>query len=164
MSALPEWLFQELKDAGGSPVFTVTPQALRDHYERISKKVFAGMTYGKAKKPLHATPYCFRHALATELRTSGWSVDEIAAVLGQRSADTQSHYGLRKGRKRKPKAGNQLCIVAGSVRTTSLVQPPKKTEHRRPSKSEMAGKIAPQNCNGQTTNCVSPPPWTVALN
>lgn len=80
------------------------------------------MTYGKAKKPLHATPYCFRHALATELRTSGWSVDEIAAVLGQRSADTQSHYGFRKGGKRKPKEDIQTSIVAGSVTTTSPVR------------------------------------------
>lgn len=125
MCALPEWFVQELKDEGGRKVFMVKPQALRDHYERVSKKVFTGMTYGKAKKPLHVTPYCFRHALTTELRTSGWSVDEIAAVLGQRSADTQSHYGFRKGGKRKPKADNQSCIVAGSVTTTSPVQPQK---------------------------------------
>ena len=125
MDSLPGWFVQELKDAGGSKVFKAKPQALRDHYERVSKKVFAGMTYGKAKKPLHATPYCFRHALATELRTSGWSVDEIAAVLGQRSADTQSHYGFRKGGKRKPKADIQPSIVAGSVTTTSPVRPQK---------------------------------------
>lgn len=122
MDSLPGWFVQELKDARGSKVFKAKPQALRDHYERVSKKVFAGMTYGKAKKPLHATPYCFRHALATELRTSGWSVDEIAAVLGQRSADTQSHYGFRKGGKRKPKEDIQTSIVAGSVTTTSPVR------------------------------------------
>lgn len=125
MDSLPGWFVQELKDVGGSKVFKAKPQALRDHYERVSKQVFAGMTYGKGKKPLHATPYCFRHALATELRTSGWSVDEIAAVLGQRSADTQSHYGFRKGGKRKPKADIQPSIVAGSVTTTSPVRPQK---------------------------------------
>jgi hypothetical protein len=85
MNSVPDWFVQELADAGGNKAFMAKPQALRDHYERVSKQAFAGMTYGKTKRALHVTPYCFRHALATELRTSGWSVDEIAVALGQRS-------------------------------------------------------------------------------
>ena len=125
--ALPQWFVQELQAAAGSKTVTAKPQALRDHYERVSKQVFKDMTYGKSKKPLHVTPYCFRHIVATDLRESGWAVEEIAAALGQRSADTQFQYGFRNGGKRKPQAGKQAGIVKGSVAATSPVTPPKST-------------------------------------
>ena len=120
---LPAWFLQELTDAGGSKRFMVKPQALRDHYKRVSRPLFAGQTYGKAKKQLHVTPYCYRHALATELRWTEWDAVEIAAVLGHRKANTQSDYGFRIGGKRKSKAKAKIGIIAGSVVTTSPVSP-----------------------------------------
>lgn len=117
---------QELKDAGGRKTFLAKTQALKDHYDHVSKQTFKGLTYGKSKRPLHATPYSFRHALATDLRNDGWSVDEIASALGQRSANTQRHYGFRKGGKRKPQANCQPAIIKGTVTTASPVAPKKR--------------------------------------
>lgn len=41
------------------------------------------------------TPYVFRHALSSDLRTRGgiWDKEDIAAALGHRSTRTQKHYG-----------------------------------------------------------------------
>lgn len=122
-SAAPPWLVAELQQAGGSMHLTAKTQALRDHYERISAKVFAGANYGKPRRPLHATPYCFRHAVATDLRQTGWTVEELAAFLGQRSADTQKRYGRRKGGRRK--IAPSIAVVRGSVQASAPVKPQK---------------------------------------
>ena len=124
---LPSWFIQELADAGGSKTFLVKTQALRDHYDRVSRQAFKGMTYGKGKRPLHATPYCFRHDFATDLRNDDWSAHEIAAALGHLSDDTQGHYGFRKGGTRKPKADRQHAVVKGTVTTTNPVAPKKRS-------------------------------------
>lgn len=124
-SAVPPWLVAELQQAGGSMHLTAKTQALRDHYERISAKVFKGAKYGKPRRPLHATPYCFRHAVATDLRQTGWEVEELAIFLGQKSADTQKRYGLRKGGRRK--AVPSVAVVRGSVQASSPVKPQKST-------------------------------------
>jgi len=119
-SAVPPWLVAELQQAGGSMHLTAKTQALRDHYERVSAKVFKGAKYGKPRRPLHATPYCFRHAVATDLRQTGWEVEELAIFLGQKSADTQKRYGLRKGGRRK--AVPSVAVVRGSVQASSPVK------------------------------------------
>ena len=124
---LPSWFVQELADAGGSKTFLVKTQALRDHYDRVSRQAFKGLTYGKGKRPLHATPYCFRHDFATDLRNDDWSAHEIAAALGHLSDDTQGHYGFRKGGTRKPKADRQHAVVKGTVTTTNPVAPKKRS-------------------------------------
>lgn len=120
--AIPPWLLAQLQQAAGVLTLTAKPQALRDHYNSISAKVFKGAVYGKARKPLHITPYCFRHRLATDLRESGWEVEELAAVLGQRSSDTQKHYGHRKGGRRSKRP--VIAVVRGSVQATHAVKPP----------------------------------------
>ena len=124
-SAVPPWLVAELQQAGGSMHLTAKTQALRDHYERISAKMFKGAKYGKPRRPLHATPYCFRHAVATDLRQTGWEVEELAIFLGQKSTDTQKRYGLRKGGRRK--AVPSVSVVRGSVQASSPVKPQKST-------------------------------------
>ena len=117
--AIPSWFLMQLQQAAGVLTLTAKPQALRDHYERISAKVFKGAVYGRDRKPLHITPYCVRHSVATELRHSGWDVDELAAALGQQSSDTQKHYGHRKSgqRKRQP----NISLVHGPVQTTNVI-------------------------------------------
>lgn len=124
-SAVPPWLVAELQQAGGSMHLTAKTQALRDHYERISARVFKGAKYGKPRRPLHATPYCFRHAVATDLRQTGWEVKELAIFLGQKSADTQKRYGLRKGGRRR--VVPSVAVVRGSVQASSPVKPQKST-------------------------------------
>lgn len=121
--AFPAWFLDELAAAGGSKRYVAKPQALRDHYERISVQAFGKKPADPKQLWLHATPYCFRHALATNLRWSGWEVQEIAGVLGQRSADTQRHYGFRKGGPKKPKSYREPNIVKSSVLTSQTVKP-----------------------------------------
>ena len=122
--AVPQWFVEQLQQAGGSVHLHAKTQALRDHYERLSAKVFAGQTFGKNKVPLHITPYCFRHAVTTQLRDSGWAPEEIAAFLGQQSGDTQQHYGHRKSSKRKAGA-SAIAVVRNSVQASTLVRPQK---------------------------------------
>ena len=118
--AIPDWFMQELQDAGGSLRLFADPDGLAKHYRRVSRRMFSDH---KSKRRLHITPYCFRHVMATNLRESGWDVEEIAALLGERSADTVSHYGFRKSGSRKPKHASSHVIVKGTVKGTSAVKP-----------------------------------------
>jgi integrase len=70
------------------------------------------------------SPYHFRHSMAETLRENGWPAHEIAAVLGERSAATVSHYGRkirpkRAGRREVP----EVVISRGGVRTAIKVPP-----------------------------------------
>lgn len=70
------------------------------------------------------SPYHFRHNMAETLRENGWPAHEIAAVLGERSAATVSHYGRkirpnRAGRREVP----EVVISRGGVRTAIKVPP-----------------------------------------
>jgi hypothetical protein len=67
--------------------------------------------------------YLFRHALVTELREDGWDTSDIAAVIGESTADTVAWYGLRRrgGGSVKPK---KIAVVAGSIQTAVPVRPP----------------------------------------
>ena len=121
--AFPAWFLNELATAGGSKRYVAKPQALRDHYERISVQAFGKKPEDPKRLWLHATPYCFRHALATNLRWSGWEVEEIAGVLGQRSADTQKHYGFRKSGQKKPITYIEPSIARDTVQTTQPIKP-----------------------------------------
>ena len=122
--AIPDWFMQELQDAGGSVRLFADPDGLAKHYLRVSKRMFRDH---KSKRRLHITPYCFRHVMATNLRESGWDVEEIAALLGERSADTVSHYGFRKSGSRKPKHVTTHALIRGTVQCTSAVKPANKT-------------------------------------
>ena len=135
--AVPPWFLAQLQQAAGVLTLTAKPQALRDHYQRISTKMLKGAVYGRTRKPLHVTPYCFRHSFATDLRESGWEVEELAAALGQQSADTQKHYGHRKGGRRNRQPA--IAVVRGSVQTTHPVKPPST------SWSQVKNSVARQN-------------------
>jgi len=70
------------------------------------------------------SPYHFRHNMAESLRENGWPAHEIAALLGERSAATVSHYGRkirpnRSGRREVP----DVVISRGGVRTAIEVPP-----------------------------------------
>jgi integrase len=123
--AIPDWFMQELQDAGGRVRLFADPDSLAKHYLRVSRRMFSHL---KKSKTLHITPYCFRHVMAANLRESGWDVEEIAALLGERSADTVSHYGFRKSGGRKPKHVTSHAIVRGTVRCTNAVKPSSKVQ------------------------------------
>lgn len=120
---LPAWVVDELKQSGGQKLLTVKTQALRDHYSRISEQVFKGQRYGKNKKLLRITPYCFRHAVASNMRNDGWCSEEIAACLGHSSAETQRHYGFRRGGAANPKHVCQTVVVKNSLAVSRPIKP-----------------------------------------
>lgn len=122
--ATPVWFMQELQDAGGSLRLFADPDGLAKHYLRVSRRMFGDH---KSKRRLHITPYCFRHVIATNLRESGWDVEEIAALLGKRSADTVSHYGFRRSGGRKPKHVTAHALIRGTVQCTNAVKPTSKS-------------------------------------
>lgn len=121
---IPDWFMQELKQAAGLLRLFADPDGLAKHYQRVSKRMFGDH---KLKLRLHITPYCFRHAMATNLRESGWDIEEIAALLGERSADTVSHYGFRKSGSRKPKHVTSHALIRGAVQCSSAVKPSEKS-------------------------------------
>jgi integrase len=67
-------------------------------------------------------PYHFRHQMAEDLRESGWTADEIGAVLGHCVGETSSNYGRRK-RKGQRSVAREPVIVRAGVRTATPVRP-----------------------------------------
>ncbi len=114
-TGLPDWFVEELSDEPRR--FSVSAGPLRQHLRRLSESM-----YPRRNPPIVISAYCFRHALATDLRDDGWEIEEVAAVLGESVAETSLHYGFRlrglgRGRQ-KP------LIVRGAVETTRPVRPP----------------------------------------
>lgn len=139
---IPEWFLDELREAGGSKRFFADPDALAKHYARVSKRMFAD---SPSRLKLHITPYVFRHAMATNLRESGWEVEEIAGFLGERSADTAKHYGLRKAGSKKPKHGHSHVVLHGSVQHSHDVKPANKAKLNAVIQSRARSKQGPSS-------------------
>ena len=89
---------------------------LRAHLGRLSDHVFYpdGKSASRSSKSrLKLSAYVFRHALVTEMREDGWETQNIAAVIGESSADTARLYGIRvRTRTKSPKV---LAIDVKSV-------------------------------------------------
>lgn len=139
---IPAWFLDELRHAGGSKRFFADPDALTKHYGRVSQRMFASFP---SRLKLHITPYAFRHAMATNLRESGWSVEEIAGFLGERSADTVKHYGLRRSGSKKPKHGHSHSVLRGSVQHSHDVKPANKAKLNAVIRSRSAKKSGPSS-------------------
>jgi hypothetical protein len=113
----PAWFLDELGH-GHAKVYAAPAAAMRSYLYRLSTKVFPPRP-GAKQQLLSA--YVLRHAVATDLRQEGWSEEELAAVLGERVAETARHYGLyRRGAKggRQPEA----AIVRDKVKTAIPVR------------------------------------------
>ena len=97
------------------------PDGLRAHLARLSVKLFPRRRRA-GKQDVILSAYLFRHSLVTELREEGWDVCDIAAVIGESTADTVAWYGMRRRRSGsvKPK---KVAIVAGSIQTAVPVRP-----------------------------------------
>jgi hypothetical protein len=123
LKMLPVWFVNEVRAAGRVNVL-VHEDALRAHLSRLSNDVFYPRTGKKIvpNKPnrLKLSAYVFRHALVTELRDAGWEEHEIAAVLGERAAETARYYGNRTGGGRL--SPPVISIVKSSVQTSRVVR------------------------------------------
>lgn len=116
---LPEWFVSEVSRQNRLNV-SAKPDALRAHLGRLTEKVFGAKIAQKENGP-RLSAYHFRHALATDLRQSGWETEQIAAVLGESVAETAAHYGqrVRKGWL-KP---TMQAIQSHTVQTARVVRP-----------------------------------------
>jgi integrase len=115
--ALPNWFVNHVHDNKAVTV-TAEPDAMRAYLGRLSPVVLGLPRNGKAPR---LSAYAFRHALVTDLRDEGRTTEEIAAVIGELSAETVAYYGLhRRGRgKFRPR----VAIERDSVQTADAVKP-----------------------------------------
>lgn len=118
----PPWFVAELKS--GKKTFTADPDNMRTHLVRISARLYP-RKHKDGKEDIILSAYVFRHALATDLRGQGWTADEIAAVLGESSAETAAWYGLRP--QRGSRDSEPSAIVKGSTETCRPVREPDRT-------------------------------------
>ena len=117
-SMLPQWFLTEL-DAD-KKTYVANADSMRTHLNRISKVLYPRSTSG-AKDAVILSAYVFRHAFVTDLYLDGWTTEDIAAVLGETSADTVSWYGNRPRRgsaspSRWQSIGSRLRCLGRSAR------------------------------------------------
>lgn len=120
--ALPVWAYDKIK-RDGSMTVSADPDALRAFIGRVSEKLFPRHDPVKANDIL-LSAYLFRHALVSDLRAEGWGSSDIAAVIGETSAQTTKWYGVNwgKGGRRSRKA-RVASIAKETVQTARPVRP-----------------------------------------
>ena len=119
---LPAWFVAELKS--GKKTYTADADNMRQHLVRISAKLYP-RKYKDGTPDIILSAYVFRHALVTDLRAEGWSVEDIAAVLGESAAETASWYGFRP--QRGSRNAEPSAVVQGSTETCRPIRPPDRT-------------------------------------
>jgi integrase len=120
---LPDAFVQRLQIAG-EIIVTAMPDALRMHLNRLSDFVFQQGEYklkGKKNRQYVLSAYTFRHAFVTDLRSAGWEKNDIAAALGESSAQTVALYGIR--RHTGSKILKTVAGVKNSVKAERSVRP-----------------------------------------
>ena len=110
---LPDWFVQEVRSRDRTQV-VAEPDGLRSHLARLSERVFGQHTQSSREaKRVVLSAYLFRHALVTDLREAGWSSEDIAAVIGESTAQTTRWYGMRT--RSRPKNPNVVAIQRDTV-------------------------------------------------
>lgn len=95
-----EKIFDKLSADKKSATFKLnketTINGLAKYTRRLSQKLWP-------RRKEHASPYSFRHALATDLKNAtGLSRSQVAQVLGHRSEASQDAYGRKGGKSKNP--------------------------------------------------------------
>lgn len=117
-SCLPMWFVDEVYRNKRMTV-VAKADALRSHLKRQSSLVFRDSRNSDELPPV-LSAYIFRHALVTNLREQGWSSAEIAAVIGDSTAQMVSSYGTRtRTIKVAPK---EIAIIRSSVDAARTVR------------------------------------------
>jgi len=116
---LPAWFVAELKP--GKKIYTADADNMRRHLVRISAKLYP-RKYKEGQQDIILSAYVFRHALVTDLRADGWSIEDIAAVLGESASETANWYGFRS--QRGTRDAEPSAAVQGSTETSRPVRPP----------------------------------------
>ena len=101
---------------GPAQVWKCKEKALADYVTALREKAFSS-------HPYKVSPYSYRHALASDLKSAGVDRVGIAAALGHRSTRTASAYG-RKRTSGKVRPGPLKAVsVKGDIRTTHSIKP-----------------------------------------
>lgn len=118
VAKLPRWFVDEVR-AQKRVVVSADIARHRSHLGRESGPVL-NPQHRASRESWRLSAYVFRHALATDLRESGWDTGQIAAVLGEQSAATLRWYGLKN---RGTSHAGPVAIIAQSVRVPRAVKP-----------------------------------------
>lgn len=101
---------------GPAQVWQCKEKALADYVTAVREKAFP-------RHPYKVSPYSYRHALASDVKSAGAGRGDIAAVLGHRSTRTAGAYG-RKGTSGKVRPNPIKAVrVTGAIRTTHSIKP-----------------------------------------
>ena len=101
---------------GPAEVWTCKEKALADYVTAVREKAFP-------VHPYKISPYSYRHALASDVKSAGVDRRDIAAVLGHRSTRTAGSYG-RKGIRGKVRPNPIKAVrVTGKIRITHSIKP-----------------------------------------
>ncbi|WP_133155170.1 site-specific integrase [Kinneretia aquatilis] len=120
--ALPAWAYDKVNQATALTV-SADPDALRAFIGRVSEKLFPRHDPPRANDIL-LSAYLFRHALVSDLRAEGWDSADIAAVIGESSAQTTKWYGVNWGTGgRRSHKTRVASIVKDTVQTARPVRP-----------------------------------------
>ncbi len=115
--ALPTGLLAAI-DANGPVVVKVNADALRRYLYQLSVRLQSQLMRKSARRRptrVIVSAYTFRHALADQLRDSGWDSDDIAQALGHCAAETQRQYGRRRRRRGGFTPSSSLSMVSASA-------------------------------------------------
>ena len=140
LAMLPAWFVDELKRQGQIHI-SANSDNMRSHLGRLSTAVL-NPEQRKNGCQENLSAYLFRHALVTQMRESGWESDEIAAAIGESSAETTRLYGLRVRGGKKPKV--PIAMEKNSVAAARAVKPAdtqglQKWKNRKPEKLTKLG-------------------------
>jgi hypothetical protein len=118
---------------GPAQVWQCKEKALADYVTAVRKKAFPGHAY-------KVSPYSYRHALASDVKSAGAGRGDIAAALGHRSTRTAGAYG-RKGTSGKLRPNPIKAVrVTGEIRTTHSIKPDFSSLRSLPAKRNRAPK------------------------
>lgn len=126
-------LARKLIKNGPAQVWQCKEKALADYVTAVREKAFPC-------HPYRISPYSYRHALASDLKSAGAARIDLAAALGHRSTKTAGAYG-RKGISGKVRPTPIKTVrVSGKIRITHSIKPNFSSLRSLPAKRNRAPK------------------------
>ena len=101
---------------GPAQIWKCKEKALADYVTALREKAFPGHSY-------KVSPYSYRHALASDLKSTNMDRVDIAAALGHRSTRTAGAYGCKRTKGKVRPAPLKTVSVKGDIRITHSIKP-----------------------------------------
>lgn len=109
-------LARQLIPDGPAQVWKCKEKAMADYVTALREKAFPG-------HPYKVSPYSYRHALASDLKSTEMDRVDIAAALGHRSTRTAGAYGRKRTNGKVRPAPLKTVSVKGDIRITHSIKP-----------------------------------------